>query len=651
MLRLERFSRTLQLIGFTALLLVFSFPWTYGPAQAKGDSVTFESLGVAAAVSESRGALATTDSTGRRLVLALAMDRYEGALRTSLLVIDVDSGEAEQFWFPAQNAANGPAYSLLLGASGRLYTTFNSHFVVFDVEARRWHFTRAAGEAMSLAEAPNGTVYFATYPTSSLYSYDPSTGVFTHHGRLDLTEQYPNSLAVGTDGWVYAGLGTARSNLVAFLPATGSLRQLIPESERRVGTGMVWIGTDGAVYGRPYDSGPIYALENGAARPSSYVPAQEGTGALHWSSVWRDFGDGTRLIAFDLPGNRLQVADTDGNVHEIRFGYVSEGTEITSLVTGPDGKIYGSTSHPMHFFVYDPPADELTDLGPIERIGGGNFAGMVAQGEFVLGAAYAGGYLYAFDTTRPFHPTQGNPRLLAEYPGAITRPRALLAHPDGEHVLMAGFAGYGLVGGGLAIFNRVTGQSELIPNSRLAPGHSIITMGALPNGDIVAGTSVEAPGGGTPTARVARLLIFDWSNREVVFSFEPLSDRSVFGTATIPGAREIVSVAVYEYGMVYGLASDGQFFVFDPAERKIVHRSNLGLYGTPVRADQAFIRTPEGRMYALLTGGIVSIEPETYAYELVAVPPVRPSAGIAYLDGCLYFASGTRLWRAELDRR
>lgn len=626
---------------------VLALLWPLGTLRAEGDGVLFQDLGVASKVSESRGAVATVDGAGRRVVLALAMDRWENALRTSLLVIDAETGETEQHWFPAEQTANGPAYSLLLASDGHLYTTFATYFVAFDVTARRWRFTGSAGEAMSFAEAPDGTIYFATYPNSALYSYHPESRTLKYHGRLDLTEQYPYFLAVGADGWVYAGIGTARSNLVAFHPATGERRQLIPDAQRRVGTGTVWTGRDGALYGSPYDGGPAYRLEGGQAQPSAYVPAVEGTGALRWGSVGRHFGDGSRLIAFDLPRRTLQVADADGRVRTVRFDYTSEGTEITALVAGPDGKVYGSTAHPMHFWVYDPSSGELTDLGPIERVGGGNFAGMAVQDRFVFGGAYAGGYLYAFDTAEPFAPepaAPGNPRLLGEFGAAVARPRSVLAHPDGEHVLMGGFAGYGLVGGGLVIVNRVTGASEVIPNSRLAPGHSIVTMRALPNGDIVAGTSVEAPGGGTPTASVAQLLIIDWKTRTVAFATEPVPSRSVFGLATVPGAREILSIEVDGKGMVYGLTADGQFFVFDPGERRVIHRSNLGQYGAPVRADQAFIRTDAGEIYALMKQGIVRIDQETYAYELVAVPPVRPTAGIAYLDGVLYFASGSRLW-------
>lgn len=634
------------------MLCLMSTLLLHGLAQAAGDLLEFTDLGIASAVSESRGAIATIDAEGNPLVLALAMDQFGGAAyRTSLLIIDTTTGKTEQYWHPSQSQANGPAYSLMLASTGRLYSTFGTHFVEFDISTRSWSYTNVAGEAMSFTEAPDGIIYFATYPTSTLYSYDPVGRQLQNHGRLDPHEQYPNSLAAADDGWVYAGLGTSRSNLVAFHPETGELRQLVGDTERRVGTGSVWVAVDGQIYGRGFENGPTYRLAEGVAERVAFAPASQTGGGMRWGSLQREFGDGSRVITFDLPGKRMQIANAEGSVTEITINYISEGTQITSLVAGPGGRIYGSTSHPMHFVVYDPGTDRLTDLGHIERVGGGNFAGMAVQGDQVLGGAYAGGYLYAFDTTRPWNPepgSHGNPRFLAEYPGPITRPRTVLAHPDGRHVIMGGFAGYGLVGGGLAIYDLETGASRLIPNNQLIPGHSVITMRVLPSGDIVAGTSVEAPGGGQPTAAVAKLFILDWQTQTVAFQTEPIPNRSVFGTAQIPGAREVVSLEMDREGLVYGIAGDGQLFVFNPTARQIVHRGNLGIYGKPIRPDQTFVRSEDGSVYALLTEGVVLIQPGTYAHQLIATPPVTPTAGTAYLDGTLYFASGTHLWSVRL---
>ena len=81
----------------------------------------------------------------------------------------------------------------------------------------------------------------------------------------------------------------------------------------------------------------------------------------------------------------------------IAFDYTSEGAGITSLIAGPDGRIYASTCHPMHFVAYDPEQDQLEDWGPVPRIGGGNFCAMAVQGPYVFAGAYCGGFFYQYN--------------------------------------------------------------------------------------------------------------------------------------------------------------------------------------------------------------------------------------------------------------
>lgn len=647
---MQRSSHMIRLVGFAlSLVLLFSAgALAQGNAQSTG---SFINHGVAAAVSESRGMIATEDSDGNRLLLALAMDRLasaSGALRTSLLVIDAATGKTEQFWYPQEGVANGAAYALMKASTGRFYTTFGSHFVEFDVDARQWRFTGSAGTAMSFAEGPDGTIYFATYPTSTLFSYNPTTKTLTNHGRLDMQEQYPSFLAVDEDGWVYAGIGTARSNLVALNPKTGERRQLVEEAERRTGSGTVYVGIDGKVYGRGFPGGPTFLLSGGTATSSLAMLEAEGVGGIGWGSMLRRFPSGGRVIEFNLPGKQAWLSNPDGTTYEITFDYVSDGTEITSLVAGPDGKIYGSTSHPMHFISFDPLKQTLHDLGHIEHIGGGNFPGMASQGRWVVGGAYSKGSLYAFDTTQPVEhssiPSRSNPRMLAEYSGPISRPRVVHAYPDGKTVIMGGFAGYGLVGGGLAVYDLEERRGRLIPNNRFLPGHSAMTLRTLPTGEVIGGTSVEAPGGGHPTASVAKLFILDLQTDSVVFEMEPLPDRTVFGTARVPGEREIRSIEVTDEGLVYGLSASAQFFVFDPDSREIIYRANVGTWGTPVRTDQSFIKAPNGDVYAVMSKGILRIDPEDFSFELIATPPTTITAGTALVDGVLYYGSGPHLW-------
>ena len=57
----------------------------------------FKDLGIGAPVSESRGFVALQDGQGRNVGIVLATDRSP---RGYFLVVDLDSGQTEQVWFP-----------------------------------------------------------------------------------------------------------------------------------------------------------------------------------------------------------------------------------------------------------------------------------------------------------------------------------------------------------------------------------------------------------------------------------------------------------------------------------------------------------------------------------------------------------------------
>jgi hypothetical protein len=243
-----------------------------------------------------------------------------------------------------------------------------------------------------------------------------------------------------------------------------------------------------------------------------------------------------------------------------------------------------------------------------------------------------------FDAGKPFNGGTGdepNPRELVAWPEDICRPRAALAHPDGRHVLMAGYAGYGRRGGGLGIYDLATGKATLITHTALIPDQSTITLKALPTGDLIGGTSVETPGGGHPTAKEGVLYILDWKTRQVVFQIVP-----------VPGARDVFSLEVGPDGRVYGVASGSEFFVFDPNGRKVVHRESLSAYGGLPRP--ALLRGADDKIYALFTKAIVRIHPGDFHHEKLADAPGNVSAGIGIQQGRLYFAIGSHLWSCPL---
>ncbi len=616
-------------------------------AQAQPD---FINHGVGAPVAESRGVVTVRDANGRNLVIALALDM---SARGYILVTDVDSEETRQHEYP-DGVPNSAPFASLMSANGRFYTGAGKVLLEFDPTSRQWLFHGVpqpqagcfVGQAM--ADGPDGLIYIGTCPNSHLVSYDPKTQKMTDYGRLDPQEAYFSYLAFDSAGWAYAGIGTARCNIVAFNPRTGERRQIVPESERVLGTGRVFTSKDGEVYG--VADKQWYCLSDGrgekvgkeeAWKVSPRIPA------ISWGQTTGTFPDG-RTVKYNLPDRWLQVDDPKtGKSRRIPIDYKSGGAMITSLVGGPDGKVYGSSCHPMHFFVFDPQKTELKDLGPVHRVGGGNFCAMAVQGKYIAAASYSHGIFHLFDTTRPFNggvvapsaPNDApNPRELAEWPKDICRPRTVLAHPDGRHVMMAGYAGYGLCGGGLGIYNLETQEAALINHENLIPNQSTITLKALRDGNLVGGTSISAPGGGHPLAKEGVLYILDWPSRKVVYQ-----------TAPAPGAAEVSSLEVGPDGLVYGLAGGARFFVFDPKSRQVVHQDDLSAYGGVPRP--ALINGPDGNIYAIFTKAVVKIEPGTFRHVKLADTPVDIGAGIAVVGGRLFFAGGACVCSHDLKLR
>lgn len=738
----------------------------------------FINHGVAAEVAELRSMVPAVTADGRTLLIASPTDCGPVGY---LLVTDMATGETTQHFCPDDVPQSDP-FGALLHSSGKYYHTQGPILLEFDPALGEFTFhgrpSTRTNPYLCFTEGLDGMVWAGGVYNTGLISYDPQTQEMIDHGRMDEAEQYLSYLATDDAGWIYCGIGTARSNIVAYHPESGERRSLIPEDLRAVGTGVVDPLADGTVYGRVDQH--HYHLHNGVATPVENRDAlgpTRGVMSLRYGSRLGNLPDGRQVREYDLSARTIAVHDpATGETERYSFDYESGGANITSIGLGPDAVVYGSTSHPMHFSALDTGSGELRDHGPIPQVGGGNFCAIASTGDLVFGAQYAAGQLWAYDATKPWNPTvqrqvsglqaeelyatgavagghlsylsshdvvfifgddfgaeaqfplqveepgeyylhiqpllhepytrvqflfdgealgeafdpsnpetrpgplqvfgplaleagehrlhvrlletegrepwfslvsldlsrerketllsgpaEQNPRVLAQWKDDITRPRTALVHPDGVHVLMAGFAGYGLVGGGIGIYNLETEEATLLTAADdLLPGHSCITLQALPDGDLVGGTSISAPGGGHPTATEAELFIVDWETREVVFR-----------TVPVAGDTNIVSIAVGDDGLVYGLSGKGTFFVFDPAERRVVHSESFQFGAIPRHALQW---GADGYLYAILRDAIVRITPGSFEHVKLDDTPYPATAGGARVGDRLYYASGPLVW-------
>jgi len=622
-------------VVFLACALGAAGAWAQGASVDRGNG--FVEHGVAAPVSRARGIAAALDGKGRPVVLAWLAD-HRGCYE--MLVVDAATGNSAEYPLPF-DTWDSP-FAVLLSSGNKFYSLFGNRFVEFDPAARAFTFVGEADDrvAMSMAETPDGTVWAATYPNSHLFSFDPKSRKLVRYGSINHEKwpQYQRHMAIDRSGWVYVGIGNVRSHLIAFNPKTREVRPIAKDDERQPGTGVVWLGTDGKVYGRPGGKASWYVLFEGRATPIEKPPvAAAPTKSGSQETVIRDFPNAWRIHAIDIPDKHMEIFDTKSrDLKRLSFDYSSEGSHIMSLILGPEGKVHGSTGHPLRFFSYDPERDSFTYPGLQDL--NGHLNALAVQRGHIFGALYGGGILYEYDPARPWDDMAKkapNPRRVAAGSKVIGRPHALIAHPDGRTLIMTGTPGYGLTGGGMLIYDMVDGKSEMLDHNRIITNQATISLLALPDGNLVGGTTIRPGTGGATLAKEAELYIMDFAGREVIWH-EPI----------IPGAASINDVVLGPDGLVYGLAAGPTFFVFDPAARRLLHQEKITGYGNLAggQAPRIMLVGPDGKIYAYFAQAIVRIHPGSFKHEPLAKPPVTINVGIVLRQGRLYFTHGSRLW-------
>lgn len=614
----------------------------------------FESLGYPVRADETRSAAVCRNVSGEERIVIAA--------RGYLLIVDPDNGSCRQLPFP--DLCREYPFAAMSTRSGLLCTGAGTCLYVLDPFKAEYiaRFEVPPGEehaGFAFAEDERGTVYATTYPGSYLLSKDAAMQECRVVTRLDSDRTYAMTLAAGSDGWIYAGLGTSSPAVAAVHADSGEVKTITVNGNAAPGSAQVHRGQDGRVYARiPNSSHPSaaaaenwYIIENGQERP---IPEASVSPSLYRGEGYRklhqDLSNGRSLLSWELSEMRISIQHADGTRSEIPLHHEGNAAELSPIFAGPDGNLYGTSNHPLHFYRYEPDRRRIMKYGSdmIQKGGGGNIAAYASQGSKIIGAAYAGGLIHVMDTSRDWEgirqpasretdmvsPSLRNPRLIYA-DNRVHRPRCAVSLNDGIHVLYGGFPGYGAVGGGLGIVNVDEESVTMLGHEQVIPEQSTVSLAVLPEGIVIGGTSIETPGGGHSSSKEAVLYAWDWASRSVTGSWVPIA-----------GAREISGLCPGHGGDVYGITSDSILFRFDVKQGKVVSRHDLSSWGSVVRNGMmASSRDGKPIVIGLLSRSLFMITAGFDDPVRVAALPVPATCGLARIGNDIYYAAGAELWR------
>lgn len=605
----------------------------------------FYDYGVASPISNHRGTVATSVN-GEKIVLMWLMDHRGGY---SLLKVNVETGKCQQF--PVPFPAGDATYASLLSSKNKFYTLFNGHFAEFDPVKDAFTFEHPSMPqvAMAMTEDDDGVIWAVTYPKSGVVSFNPKTREFKEYGYLykQNWNQYPRSVCRDKSGWIYYGLGNAESQIIAFDPATGKVKPMLEETERKRGIAYVYLDKDGKVYGQslPHRNQDWYEFYNGERHNigKDHQPNPKLIIAGDQGLFYNKFPDGSELERVDLVLRQLTFKPAGSSATKtINIEYASDGAWTMGVAATKDGRLVGGTSFPMRFFSYDPKTNLWVNLGAI-----GQFNALCSNGNQFYFGVYPSGQLLEWDIKKPWVNTvmgmQTNPQLLAKVTPVIHRPFRVIAYPDEKTIVMSGSPEYGYTGGGLLFWDSKKKTQTLLKDSSVILDQSSISLIPLPGNKLLGGTTTAPGTGGEEKATVAELYCMDMASKRVLWHIAPMAD-----------VQEYSDLCKGPGELIYGIADKQKFFVFDPIKRAVVYEFDAkSLYGrtTGEQSPRIFVTGPDKKVYILFEKAIVSIDPGTFKMTLVANSPVHIHAGGDYLNGKLYFISGSHLCSYQLGQK
>lgn len=606
-----------------------------------------------------------------------ALNVYDGTLRADvfyitsfnssgvgqLIRLDYRHGTAKAWPLPAGIGSWG----LIQGKDGRLYLgSYNEgKLLCFDPQTETWirlpqmsaEFRQRESIICTLVQAPNGDIYYGTYPGAHLVRYSPRRGTVEDLGRA-ADESYLRHLAVTTGGIILCGVGTRDPKIVAYDPRTGRFSDLPRAPNLKTGVMMKpLVGKKYVIQPAPsgvaiYDADTLKFLHEFPLQNASSFNMIDSDHVLYETSnkfQILDLSNGTTKAYYSLAANVLQngwYTTPGGNLFGLRvesYYYVdvkkrhSEmrsipvdglGQEVFWLRSAPDGSVYGGPQLGQTMFRYSATKKQLTSYDQVIDQAGEIYYGIPYQRKFYT-ISYIEATLAGYDPAKPWHSgseTTANPRLILHISDDQYRPvGGIHSGPNGQ-LYIGTQPDYGLLGGALSAFDPLTQSLEVHRNifqdeeiGAVAADERYVYAEADPGGG----------GGSRPTATGAHFFVWDPAQRKIVFDHVFADGHPITAIATVNGH------AYFE--------DDGDLWDYDRGLGRLKILLHMqGRKGVPLESLQA---AKDGTLWLIVGGELAHIDPANRGIEFFPETIGHATSGLTIgADGAIYFGCHTDIW-------
>jgi outer membrane protein assembly factor BamB len=556
-----------------------------------------------------------------------------------LILIDTGSGAGESLTLPGDEGAWA-----LLPLDGKLLVgtcSRSGYLHCLDLATRSWAPPlRDENETYiwNLALGSDGMAYGGTWPGCVLLRYDPGRHVLENMGKMSQQpgNQYSRKVFTGVPGRVFLNCGypqylavwSMETGKVSFFGREGA--EILEANEDFV---CAKTGDELDFY-HPITLRPL-AGPLGPADLDSYPQNPETPISRFIAETAHPARDdrlppGIRPLRLaggcvaGVSGQDYFILSKDDPAVEFKpIPVEAPPTQILTVMTGPDGTVWGSSALGQTIFRYDPSRGEYWNT-PAVCSGGGEVYGMRIIGGKVFMSAYAGGDHIVYDPEAPWDQRNNvNPVTLRSLRPELIRPHARsVVGPDGAF-WTGWMARYGVYGGGLSRVDPVT--LEVASWNDPVPGQGLEALAAGPR---YLYFTTTGNGNGLP-ARTVSLYLCQWDPAEGKVARSVMFPEGV-SLGPLETAGGYVTVGVDEELRVYDC---------DTLEA-------LRAIRMPAPCS-CLIRLDGGELAAFCGLEVFRVRPDTGGAERMASLPGPVRTAAVGRNGVIYFATSEHLYRLD----